>query len=360
MKICFINNLYGAQSRGGAEQTIRTLIKALEARGHISNVIEASEAYERLSALPKWRRFLHYSFSWANLAAYWKLKRRLAKGSFDLIWSHNLTGFGLLAFRALGKAKKIHTLHDVQLLHPSGLLICGQEKVFNSLIARVYQFICAQLFPKDALVIFPSQWLHDIYERYVPLKSNRRLVIKNPLKNSQPNDKKINKVFTFLYLGQIEEHKGVRLLLNAFAKVDGAARLILVGDGSLLSELERANKDSRISFIGHCDQPLEYINQADCVVIPSICYENLPTVALEAAAVKTPVIGSRLGGISEAIGDQRLLFEPSEKACLEKLNFALKQNSELKKIATEAREHLSVPSVDEYLTTVAKAADITF
>jgi glycosyltransferase involved in cell wall biosynthesis len=360
MKICFINNLYGELSRGGAEQTIRTLIKALEAKGHSCKVIEASKAYERLSSLPKWRRFLHHAFSWADIFSYWRLKQRLDKGAFDLLWSHNLTGFGLLAFRALGKTKKIHTMHDVQFLHPSGLMIFGQEKIFNSLVARAYQFICSRLFPKDALLIFPSRWLHDTYQRYLPLKQNRKLIIKNPLSESIELEKKPNDVFTFLYLGQIEEHKGIRMLLRAFSKLKGEARLKIVGDGSLLPELKANNKDSRIDFAGHCNQAKEYIKQADCMVIPSICYENLPTVALEAASLKTPVIGSRLGGIGEAIGDERLLFDVNEESCLEKLNFAFNNSQELKKIAETARQNLSVPKVDEYLSTVGKAVDLIF
>jgi glycosyltransferase involved in cell wall biosynthesis len=39
------------------------------------------------------------------------------------------------------------------------------------------------------------------------------------------------------------------------------------------------------------------------LLCPSISFENGPTVALEAHAVGTPVVGSRVGGLNELIRD---------------------------------------------------------
>jgi glycosyltransferase involved in cell wall biosynthesis len=41
----------------------------------------------------------------------------------------------------------------------------------------------------------------------------------------------------------------------------------------------------------------------DVLVCPSLCHEGGPTVAIEAHAVGTPVVGSRLGGLAEMIAD---------------------------------------------------------
>jgi glycosyltransferase involved in cell wall biosynthesis len=46
------------------------------------------------------------------------------------------------------------------------------------------------------------------------------------------------------------------------------------------------------------------LSDCDVLLCPSISFENGPTVALEAHAVGTPVVGSRVGGLSELIRDR--------------------------------------------------------
>jgi glycosyltransferase involved in cell wall biosynthesis len=45
------------------------------------------------------------------------------------------------------------------------------------------------------------------------------------------------------------------------------------------------------------------LRRYDAICCPSLCVEGGPTVALEALAVGTPVIGSRIGGLAELIQD---------------------------------------------------------
>ena len=61
--------------------------------------------------------------------------------------------------------KHIHTLHDVQLSTPSGLIIYSKE---NSLEQRIflrkwYETLCRWLFGSPDIVISPSKWLLDFY-----------------------------------------------------------------------------------------------------------------------------------------------------------------------------------------------------
>jgi len=160
----------------------------------------------------------------------------------------------------------------------------------------------------------------------------------------------------FLYLGQIEEHKGILLLLKVFSKFADHS-LIIAGAGSLLKKLQSENKNSQIHFIGPYSDPYKLLQEADCLVIPSICYENLPTVALEAIRAKTPVIGSRLGGIGEVIGNDKLLFEPTEEDLKNKLEWIIANSDDLKKQAAIGRSQIQIPSVAEYLEAVIKYKD---
>lgn len=54
--------------------------------------------------------------------------------------------------------------------------------------------------------------------------------------------------------------------------------------------------------------------QADVVLVPSLVWDSLPLVGIEAALARAPVVASRVGGIPEALRDRRdaLLFAPGD------------------------------------------------
>jgi glycosyltransferase involved in cell wall biosynthesis/SAM-dependent methyltransferase len=79
---------------------------------------------------------------------------------------------------------------------------------------------------------------------------------------------------TVLYVGQLEERKGIRYLVEAFRSMPGdELRLRLVGSGSLGPWIEQqARLDRRIELVGYRSQaelPSEYA-QARCLVLPSV------------------------------------------------------------------------------------------
>ncbi len=353
MKICLINNRFSSHIRGGAERTIQALIAYLSELGHEVTVIEANQKYARFSAWPKWRRFLYHASSFLDLSSYNRLRRKIKRGNFDIVWTHNLIGFGLLAFRAFGNAKKIHTMHDIQLLHPSGLMMYGAERNIDTCIAKAYQFIVKSLFPKDALIIFPSEWLKTLYYERGFFKKNKSIILKNPLEKISV---KVTppELFTFLYLGQVEEHKGVEMLLKAFCQLSLPCKLVIGGDGTILERLKKQYRNSRIIFLGGYEEPYSHLAKASCAVIPSICYENLPTVALEAARAETPVIGSNTGGVKESIGVSQLLFEPRVEDLLDLMRWVVTNPEQLKTLSAQGRASLSIPTTREYWERVSK------
>jgi len=123
------------------------------------------------------------------------------------------------------------------------------------------------------------------------------------------------------YLGQFAVHKGVHLLLAAFRRMDRSrhsCKLILHGNLSGASPYERkllkiAHDDPDIIVAGPYPnaQVGQVLNGLDAIVVPSIWYENRPTVILEAHATGTPVVAARLGGMAELLrhGENGLLFE---------------------------------------------------
>jgi len=117
-----------------------------------------------------------------------------------------------------------------------------------------------------------------------------------------------------LFVGRMEPLKGLDVLLGAAARLDDepAFRVLVVGgDGNASDELRHLKGLSadlgiadRVSFtgpIGHDILPL-YYNAADVCVVPSY-YESFGLVALEAMACGTPVVASRVGGLSVTVRD---------------------------------------------------------
>lgn len=107
-----------------------------------------------------------------------------------------------------------------------------------------------------------------------------------------------------LYVGQLEERKGVRYLVDAFKSLHHKrARLRLIGSGSLRSWLEReAACDPRIEVVGYRSQqdlPREYA-RVRCVVVPSIHTaagrEPWGLVVNEAMHAMRPVVATRSVG----------------------------------------------------------------
>ncbi|WP_396182475.1 glycosyltransferase family 4 protein [Flavobacterium sp.] len=101
-----------------------------------------------------------------------------------------------------------------------------------------------------------------------------------------------------------KNHHGLLSIFEQWLKRCPDSHLHLIGDGPLRTEIEQAvaekNLADNISFYGFSKEAINYMHQADVVVLPSII-EGLPGVILEAMYAKTPVIAYNVGGISEVI-----------------------------------------------------------
>jgi D-inositol-3-phosphate glycosyltransferase len=117
-----------------------------------------------------------------------------------------------------------------------------------------------------------------------------------------------------LFVGRIEPLKGIDILISAAAQLhddENFKVLIVGGDARTESEVaqlralaERLDIDHHVSFVGaveHGELPL-YYNAADVCVVPSY-YESFGLVAVESMACGTPVVASRVGGLTTTISD---------------------------------------------------------
>jgi glycosyltransferase involved in cell wall biosynthesis len=111
-----------------------------------------------------------------------------------------------------------------------------------------------------------------------------------------------------LYLGRIAPEKGIDCLIAA-AKTNPQIRMFLTGSTdsayaqSVLRNVEEAGLSDRIQFTGFVEgaKKDEIIDDAICVLCPSIWYENMPNVVLEAYAHGKPVVAFNVGCMSEFV-----------------------------------------------------------
>jgi len=156
-----------------------------------------------------------------------------------------------------------------------------------------------------------------------------------------------------LYIGKLNEKKGVTYLLQAFrtiAQERTDAYLVIVGSGllekSLKRETQRLGLESRVTFAGQQgkDAVRKYLQAADLVVVPSIIdasgeTEGLPVVLLEALASGKPVVATRVAGAPDVIVDgyNGFLAEPKNPEDLaDKIKKGL--NADIEFLSNQARE----------------------
>ena len=344
MKICLINNLFAPYNRGGAEKVCAQMAQDFKSQNNEVFIISSkpklpnlkksaddniyylnSEFYNLEDKSIPQRLVWHFK----NIFSFKKSRQVLAilkQEKPDLIISHNLMGLGFMTVRAIRKSgiKHYHFLHDIQLLHPSGLIIFGEEQKMKQLPAKLYRFFTKRIMKSPDLVISPSNWLVREHRKYgffknsaIEIRKFSDIFINNePAVNTNDN----SEVKHLLFAGQIESHKGIIFLIEAFLNLASSdMTLKIAGHGSLLQKAKELGvNDKRISFLGNLTKTelLKEMRDSQALIVPSLCYENSPLIIAEAKNVGLRVIASQIGGIPEALSNTDLLFKPGSETDL--------------------------------------------
>ncbi|MBI4128850.1 MAG: glycosyltransferase, partial [Parcubacteria group bacterium] len=305
-------------------------------------------------------RLLWHAIDLANLHSYFSVKRILQRERPDVVITHNLTGIGFLIVLLLRRlrVKHVHIVHDVQLYDPSGIILNRTGKTFAQrlLAALGYHSLMRFLFNSVSIVISPSQFLLDFYRTKGFFVHTPTEVIPNPVTLSAVIPHRESDVLRLLYIGRVSREKGiVQLLEKLRTRPELPIQMRVVGTGPELSDLiAKTSADRRFSLYGWLTRTsiVKILSDTDVLVVPSLLYDNFPTVVGEALSCGVPAVVSNIGGAKEIVrnGHNGWVFPAGDwDALLDRIEHLIARPQEVRRAARNARPSVENLSVAHYV-----------
>lgn len=185
---------------------------------------------------------------------------------------------------------------------------------------------------------------NDIINKFELEKLRKRMGLKS-------ND------FILLYVGRINEEKGIRELINAFSKIQNNDIKLMICGGTWGSEFKNNKflnyllevldkKVDDVIFTGYINSEdlKNYYYISDIVIIPSKVQEAFGMVMLEAGIIGKPIIATKSGGMVEILDDKSVIFVENDEnlsISLEKMiNEAYEHKDKLEDMGMRARKKI--------------------
>ena len=345
MKIVLVHNFY--RQAGGEDVVFQSEKRLLERAGH--TVIPYIRSNTELSDATLVDRIgIAYQMIWSQKTRH-SFAAILDAECPDVVHAHNT--FMVISPSIYGACSERHipvvqTLHNFRLLCPASSffrdgVVC-EECVDHSLVRSVLHG-CYRNSRKASAAVALTLATHRALRtwessvtRYIALTHfakdkfvdagfpAERFVIKPNFANPDPGEK-IGAGDYALFVGRIDKTKGTRILLQAWERLPVMYPLHVVGDGPDLQWMEARVRELQLSeviFRGRLSHAaaVETVKGARFTIAPSTWYEGFPMCIVESFACGTPVLCSRLGGMSEIVEDHvtGLHFNPGDPQDLAK------------------------------------------
>lgn len=349
MKIVLISFLYEIEIGGGAAKVVNELalgLKRLENRvvvitthGEKKPTIETINGIHVYRILPKnlywiadkdhqpiYKRVMWQLLDIWNLDTYRQVKLILDWEKPDIVHVHKLRGLSPSvwhAARASGCRRIVQSCHDFELESPVGTMtgVVGEMarrdhwalRPYSRLRARFSKLVDVATAPSAYTLkeLTDSGFFPNARHEIIPNSHGFNLAQLSRIRERMTNlnAKNCDTKFRFLYLGRLEDNKGVDSLCAAFvaiAKRHQNVFLDIVGWGIEEEKLKhKYASHSQITFCGPAfgEQKMSILADATVLVVPSDWPEVFGIVVLEAYAYGMPVIASAVGGLPELVQD---------------------------------------------------------
>ncbi len=346
MKILQINKFF--YLRGGAERYFFDLSEMLLKNGHEVIPFALADSENHYSKHNKY--FINKvnldKFSIKNVIKVFynydaaiRLDRLIKETKPDIAHLHNI--YHQLSPAIINVLKKynipiVQTIHDYKIICPNYKLYANNafcRKCAGRKYRNCFKNKCVKKSYAKSFIAMMEAYLHnkilhtydkvDVFLAHTNFVKNilvefgingERIKIISPLLNkSIISEKEKNASFTdekyLLFFGRLEYEKGIDVLLDSLSLVSRELKIKIVGRGPHQEELKKKIKKLKLSgnveMVGFKQgkELKNLINNAQAVIIPSICPETLCYSLLEAMAMGKIVIASRIGGMQEIVQD---------------------------------------------------------
>jgi len=317
--------------RGGQQQALLTVL-GLRERGHRSVLVahpdgelhqRASEGPDLVGLAPR---------NEIDLSAAWRLSRVIRDYRPDIVHAHDPHAVAMsataLSFGAVTPAPPLVASRRVD-FHLSGNSFSRWK------YRQVTQFIAASGAIRDILVDdgIPAAQVDVVHDGIDVAKVQRLPPLDIHVEFWLPHG-----VPVIANVGALVGHKGQKHLLDAIPLVMQEVpdvHLVILGEGELRPALEKQVKDLHLEravrLPGFREDVLSLVKSADLFVMSSVT-EGLGSAVLDAMAMGMAVVGTRAGGIPEAVVHRStgLLVPPGEAEPLAAAIIRLLKDSQLR------------------------------
>ncbi len=292
----FLSNIGG----GGAERVMLNLAQGMVQRGIQVDLVLGKAWGPHLKKIPPQVKLVDLKSN-GILGKLWSLSRYLKQKKPLVLLSgmHYANEIAIGAnFLAGGFTKIVVSEHNT---------ISRAIQQTSNTRKLLIPILVKYLYPLADSVVAVSQEAAKDLSQFTNLSLERICSIYNPVISSELQAKSQaaiehpwflnNDCPIILGVGKLFPQKDFPTLIRAFALVrkERSARLVILGWGSLRSQLEALVEElglqDDVAFLGYVQNPYPYMVRAGVFVLSS-AWEGLPTVLIEAMALGTPVIST--------------------------------------------------------------------
>lgn len=244
----------------------------------------------------------------------------------DILHTNTLVGMTPAVWQAARDREIpiVHTLRDYHLLCPRTTLLRsnGSDCVNPPLPCKILRKLKLNRTEGINVVTAPSSFVLNRHQEAGGFPGARMIRVPNacetlpeslPVRGSETRPRGI-------FLGQLDEHKGVGLILEALNDLLGRDLpdfgFDFGGVGPMADQVEAlcARYPDRFRYHGlvQGQAKLDLLRDASFLLVPSVWNDNFPRTMLDAFSHHLPVIGSNRGGIPEVVGHEKegLIINP--------------------------------------------------
>ncbi|MGA8027670.1 MAG: glycosyltransferase [Bryobacteraceae bacterium] len=324
MNILQVHNFY--RQPGGEDQVYAAEYELLTRYGHaVSQYSVHNDSLVGISRLGNAGRAIWNSQSYRQIAALVEEK------SVDIIHAHNtfpIVSPSLYYAAAAHGVPVVQTVQNFRLLCPAATLfrdgaVCekcvGAAIPYHAVLHRCYKHSASASAAVASMLLvhrIAGTWSTKVATYIAATNFAKAKFIEGGLPASKiavkpnflANDPGLgegNGGYT-LFAGRLTEEKGLVTLLDAWERLSSQIPLKIAGDGPLAPIVkQRADRLANVEWLGYCDREriLRLLKDAALLIFPSLWYEGLPMIIVEALACGTPVAASALGAMNELIED---------------------------------------------------------